>query len=106
MLRDQLQIALVSQLLGVRRLVPNQTQTGDATSFLVDRDNWLRLAQVAQVVDQPAQLCRAFNVAAEEDEGAGVDAAKQPGRFRVELFPGPAGEDHLTRRIALHRLRT
>src|SRR2546422_7766980 len=60
---DKIDIVLVAELLRIRRLVADETQTRNATAFLVDRDDRFDLAQIAQVVDQFTQLRRGRDVA-------------------------------------------
>ncbi len=101
---DKIDIVLVAQLLGVWRLVADQTQPRDAPTFLVDGDDRLDLAQLAQIIDQSAQLHRALDVAPEKNEAARLYALKQLCRLRIEHFAGHAGEDQLTERIVPHIL--
>src|SRR5689334_5606639 len=67
---DQIQIVLVAQLLRVWWLAADQSQTRNAAAFLIDGDDWLDLAQIAQIVDQFSQLRSALNVAPEKNESA------------------------------------
>ena len=92
-----LYVALIALLLCTRRLLPDQAQTRDATAFLIDRDDRLDRAQVAQVVDQLAQLHRASDVASEEDKAARLHLAKKRGGCEVEFLARNTGEDQLTR---------
>ena len=93
----EIEIAFLAQLLGVRRLLPDQAQARNAAAFLVDRDDRLDRAQVAQVVDQLSQLRRALDVAPENDVSARLHAAKKSGRFAIEFFARDAGQDQLPR---------
>src|SRR5260370_12252281 len=49
---DKIDIALVAQLLRVRRFVSNQAQSRYATAFLIDAGDHFRPAQIANGVDQ------------------------------------------------------
>jgi hypothetical protein len=93
---DKIDIVLVAQLLRIGWLVPNQTQSRDPAAFLVDRDNRLAFTETTQIIDQLAQLRRAFDVAPEQDETARLYAPKQFHGFGVEFFTGNAREDELT----------
>src|ERR1043166_8979071 len=101
---DQCNIVPVAQLLGIRRLVPNQPQARDAPSLLIDRNDRLDLTQIAQIVDQLPELPRALNVAAKKNKSARLDATKQTRRFRIQFEPWNSGKDQLTERIALHNV--
>jgi hypothetical protein len=93
---DKIDIVPLAQLLRIRGLVADQTQARDAATFLVDRDDRLYLTQIAQVVDQFAQLRRAFDVAPEKNKTPGLNSSKQFRRPRVQLFAWNAGKDQLT----------
>src|SRR5437588_5362053 len=96
-LPDKIDIIVVAQLLRVRRLVTDQTQSGNAPAFLVDRDNRFNRAQFAKVVNQFAQLRRAFDVASEQNESTRLHFSKQLRRLDVEFFSRHSGEDQLTK---------
>ena len=51
---------------------------------------------VAQIVDQLPQLRRAFDVAPEKNESAGLDLAEKRGGFGIEFGSGHASEEQLT----------
>src|SRR3978361_2312754 len=92
---NECNLALVAELLRVRRFVTNQAQTGDPPPFLIDRDERLDLTQVSQVIDQLPQLRRAGDVAAEKNEAARLHAPIERGCFRIELSARHAGEKKL-----------
>jgi hypothetical protein len=73
---DEGNVVAITELLRVRRLVPDQPQPGHAAAFLVDRDDWLDLAHIAQVIDQFPQLGRALDIAAKENESARLHPTK------------------------------
>src|SRR6476646_11273869 len=54
---DQIDIVLLAQLLRVRRFVSDAPQPRDASAFLIDCNDWLDLAEVAQIVDELSELC-------------------------------------------------
>src|SRR4029077_15450749 len=64
---DQIDIVLLAQLLRVRRFVSDAPQSRDAPAFLIDRNNGLDVAQVAQIVDELSELRRALEVASEDN---------------------------------------
>ena len=99
---DQIDITFIAQLLRVWWLVADETQSRNAAALLIDGDDWLDLTQVAQIVDQFAQLRRALDVASEENEPAGLDAPKQFCASRVEIFAGNATDYQLAKRIRTH----
>jgi hypothetical protein len=90
---DKIDIVLVPQLLRIRRLIPDQTQSRDAATFLVDCDNRFDFAQAAQIIDQFAQLSRTLDVTREQNKAAGLHSAKQISGFRVKFLSGNASED-------------
>src|SRR5205085_12197286 len=95
-------VVLVTQLLRIRRLVADQSQTRNAAAFLIDGDDRLSVAQIAQVIDQLSQLRRAFDIAAEKNKPTGLNSSKERGRVRIEFFAGNTGEYQLTKRITVH----
>jgi hypothetical protein len=48
---DEFEIVPVAQLLRIRRLVSDEPEARDAASLLIDRDDRLDFAEVAQVID-------------------------------------------------------
>jgi hypothetical protein len=90
---DERNIAAIAQLLGIRRFVPDQTQPGNASAFLVYRDDRLDLAQVPQIVDQLPELKRALDVATEKDVAAWLNAPKQRGTFGIQFIAWNTSED-------------
>ena len=99
---DQIDIVLVAQLLRVRRFVSDAPQSRHASAFLIDRNNGLDLAQVAQIVDELSELRRALEVASEENECPRLHAPKQTGCFRIESFSGNTRHDQLTKPVSVH----
>jgi hypothetical protein len=53
---DEFGIAFVAQCLRVGRLLADQPQSRNTPAFLIDRDERLNVREVAQVVDQFAEL--------------------------------------------------
>jgi hypothetical protein len=99
---DQIDIVLVAQLFRVRRFVSDQAQSRDASAFLIDRDDWLDVAQVAQIIDELSQLRRALEIAAKKNLRSRLHAPKQTGCFRVEFFSGNTRHNQLPKGIGLH----
>src|SRR5438067_5542328 len=64
---DQIDIVLVAQLLRVRRFVSDAPQPRHASALLIDCNNRLDLAQVAQIVDELSQLCPTLEIASEKN---------------------------------------
>ena len=91
MLPNEREVALVAQVVRIRRFVADQLQPRDASTLLVDRDDRLDLADRAQVVDEPAQLRRALDISPEEDESTRLNSPKQIGGFMIEFGSGYAG---------------
>src|SRR5436305_3471124 len=98
---NEIDVVLVAQLLGVRWLGADQTQARHASAFLVDGDDRLGFAQIAQIVDQLSQLRRALNVAPKKNESARLHAPKHFRARRVEFLPGNAAKYELAERIIL-----
>lgn len=86
----------------IRRLVPDQPEPRHSSTFLVDGDDRLDLAQIAEVIDQLPQLHRALNVAAEKNEAAGLNPAKQRRAFRIQFVARNTGKDQLAKRSVFH----
>jgi len=99
---DQIDIVFIAHLLRIRRFVSDAPQSRDASAFLIDCDDRLDVAQVAQIVDEPSELRRALKIAAEENVCPGLHAPKQMGRFSIEFFPGNTRHYQLTNGIGLH----
>src|SRR5215469_10117425 len=74
---DEIDVVLVAQLLCVRRFISDQAQSRDASAFLIDRDDWLDVAQVAQIIDKLSQLRRALEVASKQNVCPRLHAPKQ-----------------------------
>src|SRR5437867_10183835 len=102
---DKIDIVLVAQLLRVRRLAADQSQARHAPALLIDGNDRLDLAEIAQIVDQLSQLRRAFDVAPEKNEPARLDAAKHFRARSIEFFSRDAAEYQLTERTVVHNLR-
>jgi hypothetical protein len=103
---DQIDVVFVAQLLCVWRLVANKAQSRDAASFLVDGNNGLDLAKVAQIIDELSKLRCALDIASEKNERPGLHAPKQAGGFRIEFFARNTGHDQLTKGNGLHWVET
>src|SRR5439155_12210863 len=99
---DQIDIVLIAQLLRVRRFVSDAPQSRHASAFLIDRNNRLDVAQVAQIVDELSQLCPTLEIASEKNVCPRLHAPKQPGCFRIESFSGNTRHYQLTNGIGLH----
>jgi hypothetical protein len=99
---DQIDIVFIAQLLRVRRFASDAPQSRDAPAFLIDCNNGLDVAQVAQIVDELSELRRALEVASEENECSRLHAPKQAGCFRIEFFPGNTRHDQLTKPVSVH----
>src|SRR5215831_13876464 len=85
---DKIEIVLIAQLLGVWRFVSDAPQSRDAPAFLIDCNDRLDVAQVAQIVDELSELRRVSEIASEENVCPGLHPPKQAGRFRIEFFAG------------------
>jgi hypothetical protein len=85
---DEFQIPLVAELAGIRGLVPKELQAGDASPFLIDRDDRLDVAEFAESVGQGAKLGRCLDVATEEDEASRLDAPDEICIGLVNLVTG------------------
>src|SRR6476620_182766 len=99
---DQIDIVLLAQLLRVRRFVSDAPQSRNAPAFLIDRNNGLDVAQVAQIVDELSELRPTLEIASEENVCPRLHAPKQTGCFPIELFSGNTRHYQLTNRIGLH----
>jgi hypothetical protein len=92
----EIDIVLISELLRVRRFVPDQAQSRNATALLVNGDDWFGLAQVAQIIDKLSELSGALDVPTEKNESPWLHPPKQLCRFCVQFFAGHASHDQLT----------
>src|SRR6478672_7993349 len=99
---NQIDIILVPQLLRVRRFVSDAPQSRDTTAFLINCDDGLDVAQVAQIVGELSELRPALEIASEEYVCSGLHAPKQTGCFRIEFFSGNTRHYQLTNGIGLH----
>src|SRR5215208_2657625 len=85
---DQIDVVLFAQLLRVRRFVSDTPQSRHASAFLIDCDDRLDVAQVAQIVDELPELRRAREIASKENVCTRLYAPTQTGCFRIEFFAG------------------
>jgi hypothetical protein len=60
---------------------------------LVDRNDRLDRAQIAEIVDQLPQLSCAFDVSPEDNEPTRLHPSKKRRRFGIEFSSGHAGKD-------------
>src|SRR5437762_888105 len=95
---DEREVALVAEVVRIRRLVADELQPRDAPAFLINGDDRLRRAHVAKVVAEFAELRGGLDVSPEDDECAGLDAAESDGGLRVEHGTGHAGHEELAER--------
>ena len=93
---------MIAKLLRIRRLGPDQSQPRHPAAFLVDRDDRLDLAKVAQIIDQLPQLRRTLDIAAEKNESARLNPAKKRCRLRIQFVTRNTSEDQLAERCAFH----
>jgi hypothetical protein len=93
---DECNIVLISQLLGIGWFTSDQSQSGDASSFLIDRDDRLHFAQVAEIIDQFTKPGRTLDVTAEKNIPTRLDPSEQASCFGVKLDTGDSSKDQLT----------
>jgi hypothetical protein len=53
-----------------------QTEAGDAAAFLINRDDWLGVTQIAQIINQFPQLLRTLNVASKQNKAPWLSPTK------------------------------
>jgi hypothetical protein len=85
---DQIDIVLFAQLLRVRRFVSDAPQSRDASAFLIDCDDRLDVAQVAQIVDKLSELRRALEIASEQNVCPGCTRRNKRAVSASSSFPG------------------
>jgi len=101
-LRNEGRIALVPELLCVGRFVSDEPEPRNAPPFLVDRDDWLDRAGIAQIVDQFSELGGRFDIAAEQNKSPGLESADQGGKFGIESFARNSKQQGLAGMMGLH----
>ena len=89
---DEIAVALFTELLGIGWLAANEAEAGNATALLIDRDEGLDLAEVAQIVDELSQLIRRLDISTEENKSSRLEFAEFSRRFRIEFRSRHAGE--------------
>lgn len=94
---DQVEIVTVTELLRIGRLVPDELETGDAATLLINGDDGFHITKVAQVVDQLAELRGRLDIASKENESAGLEVAIKTGSRGIEFIAGNADEQQLAR---------
>ena len=77
------------------RLVAHGLEPGNAPAFLVDGDDGLRVAEVAQVVEEFPQSGGGLDVAGKKDVTARLHPAQGGGGDRIEFGSGQADEEQL-----------
>ena len=101
---DELQVAFVAELAGVRGFVAKELEAGDAPSLLINRDDWLNPAEFAELVGELAELCGGLDVASEEDEPSRLNPADEVCVGGIHFDSGDAKEQKLTGGGAFHTL--
>ena len=96
MLLNQRRIAFVAQCLCVWRFFTDESESRNATTFLINRDEWLDVRDVTQIVDEFAELLWCLNVAAEQDEAARLKFFQSSGGFRGEFESWNPHKEELT----------
>lgn len=92
---DELRVTFIPKGLGIGGLLADETEAGDATTFLVDSDERLNVREIAQVVDKFAELLWGDDVSSKEDEATGLEFFETGGGVGVEFGAGDAGEEEL-----------
>ena len=98
---DEVGVAFVAKSLGVGRFLADESEAGDAAAFLVDGDEGFDVGQVAEVVDEFAELLGGDDVATEDNEAAGLEFFEAGGGFGVEFGAGDAGEEELAEEFGI-----
>lgn len=96
------EVPAVAELLGVGGLVADELESGNSPAFLIDGDDRFHLTEIAEVVDELAELRGGLNIASEENEAAGLDLAEEAGGFGIEFGAGDADEQELTGIVRWH----
>ncbi len=96
MAADQVEVVFLAELLGVGRFVADEFEAADASPFLVNGDDGFVVAEVAQIVDEFAELFGRRDISAEEDVAAGLGGAEEGGGGGVEFHSRNAEEKELT----------
>jgi hypothetical protein len=81
---------------GGRHGAENLSQPIDKAALLVDTYQWLNRKQFPHTVNQTAQLLRAGNIAAENDNSAGLYFLEQVTRLGVEFCARKTDEEKLS----------
>jgi len=102
MATDESEVATVPELLGVRRFVADQLEARNAATFLIDGDDRFRLAEIAKIVDELAELLGGLDVASEENESARLNFAEEASGFGIEFGAGDTDEQELTGIVRWH----
>ncbi len=92
---DELRVTFIPKGLGIGGLLADETESGDAAAFLIDGDERLNVGEVAQVVDEFAELLWGDDVSAKEDEATGLEFFETGGGIGVEFGARDAGEEEL-----------
>ena len=77
------------------RFVADRLEARHPAAFLVDRDEWLGMAEVAQIVGELPQASGGDDVAREKHVAAGLDAPQRRGGVGVEFGARQADEENL-----------
>jgi hypothetical protein len=83
-------ITPVPKRIGVGRFVSNQTQPGNTSPLLINRDDGFDPAQIAQVIDQFPKLVWGLDVSTEENVSARLDPTKDGGGLFIQFGAGNA----------------
>lgn len=98
---DELGVTFIPKGLGIGGLLSDETEAGDAAAFLIDGDERFNVGEIAQVVDEFAELLRGDDISAKEDEAAGLELFETGGRIGVEFRSGDTGEEELAEKVGV-----
>ncbi len=85
MLLNEFEVTPIPQLLGIRRLTPNETNTRNSPTFLVNCDKGLDITEITKVIYQLPQLLRRFDVAPKQYKTTRLKLFKTGSGFGVEF---------------------
>ena len=93
---NEFKISLVPELAGIGRLVPEKLEPGDASSFLVDGDDWLDVAEFPESIRESSELVGGLDIASEQNESSGLNPADEVGVGIIDFHSRNTKEQKLT----------
>jgi hypothetical protein len=102
---DEREIPPVTKLAGIRRLIAEKLQSGNAPPFLINRDDRLNLADCTELIGKVAKLGGGLDISSKKNESSGLYSSDEICIVIVNFDSRDAEEQELTDGSAFHSVR-